>query len=118
MLHLQVESRVHVHGHRFDPLAVLAEQFKERADRLAAVAVADPQHPCSLGIHDYRGVAMPLVQGEFVHHQAADVARIEGAYLSFQAAFVERFEGVPVQAAEAADVANRQQSQQAFEPDP
>jgi len=74
LLYLQVESRVHVHGHRLNLLAVLAEQFKERADRLTAVAVADPQHPCSLGIHDDRGIAMPLVQGELVHHQPADTA--------------------------------------------
>ncbi|MDT4824333.1 hypothetical protein FQZ97_575800 [compost metagenome] len=61
---------------------------------------------------------MALVQGELVHHQAAYVARLEGPYFSLQTALVEGLEGVPVQAGEAADLADRQQLQQALEPDP
>ncbi len=58
------------------------------------------------------------MQGKLVHHQTAYVARLETTYFSFQVALVERLKGVPVQASEATDVADWQQLQQAFEPDP
>lgn len=115
-LHFQVESGVHVHGYRLDVLAMLTEPLEEWANRLAAFAVANPQHACSLGIHDHRGVAMALVQGELVHHQAPEVAGLDGACLRFQAAFVEGLEGVPMQAGKLADVADGQYPQQALEP--
>ena len=38
---------------------------------------------------------------------APDVARLESADGGFQAAFIQRLEGVPVQAGEAADMADR-----------
>jgi len=74
-LHFQVESGVHVHGDRLDVLAMLTGPLEEWANRLATGAVADPQHACSLRIHDHRGVAMALVQGELVHPQAPGAGR-------------------------------------------
>ena len=47
LFHFQVESGVHVHRHRLDLLTAFTEQLEERADRLTAAAVADPQHPAS-----------------------------------------------------------------------
>lgn len=105
-LHFQVEGGVHVHRHRLDLLAARAEQFEEWADRLAAIAMANPQHPRALGIHDHRGVAMALVQGKLIHHQAANITRIEGADSGLQSTFVDLLEGVPMQAGEAADMAD------------
>jgi hypothetical protein len=106
LLHFRVESGVHVHGHRLDLLALFAEQLEERANRLTAVAVANQQHPRPLGIHDRRGIAMAFVQGELVHYQATHLSGLERANRCVQTALVERFEGVPVQANEAADVAD------------
>ncbi|MNF81410.1 hypothetical protein D3C84_636820 [compost metagenome] len=117
LFHFQVESGVHVHRHRLDLLTAFTEQLEERADRLTAVAVADPQHPRALGIHDHRGVAMAFVQGELVHHQAANITRLEGPDGGFQSTFVELFERMPMQTGEAADMADGQQLQQALEPD-
>ncbi|MCY1372634.1 hypothetical protein D9M69_598550 [compost metagenome] len=77
----------------------------------------DPQHPRALGIHDHRGVAMAFVQGELVHHQAANITRLEGPDGGFQSTFVELFERMPMQTGEAADMADGQQLQQALEPD-
>ncbi|MCY1462564.1 hypothetical protein D9M71_803520 [compost metagenome] len=60
---------------------------------------------------------MAFVQGELVHHQLTHLAWLKRPHRGFQAALVECLEGVPVQAGEAADMADRQQLQQTFEPD-
>ncbi|SER99539.1 hypothetical protein SAMN04244573_04706 [Azotobacter beijerinckii] len=82
----------------------------------SAIALAHREGAGSLGIHDHRCVAMALVQGELVHHPATHVAGIGGADRDLQAALVQRLEGVPVQPGEPADVADRQQLQQALDP--
>ncbi len=61
---------------------------------------------------------MALVQGELVHHQAAYLAWLKNADRSFHAPLVERLEGVPMQASQAADVADQQQLQQTLKPNP
>ena len=53
--------------------------------------------PHALGVHDHGGVAMSLVQREFIHHQAMNVVGHELAVQSLQAAMVDVLDGVPVQ---------------------
>lgn len=49
-----------------------------------------------LRIHDYRGVAMPFVQGELIHDQAAYAASFELPMPGLQAKPVDLLDGVPV----------------------
>ncbi|MCY1526058.1 hypothetical protein D9M68_610610 [compost metagenome] len=118
LFHFQVEGGVHVHRHRFDLPATLAQQLEERAYGLTAVALAHPQYPRAFGIHDDRGVAVALVQSELIHHQTPDIAWLEGPYAGLQAALVDSLDRVPVQSGELADMADRQQLQQRFDPRP
>ncbi len=116
LLYLQIKGRIHVHCHRLDLLAVLTQQFEERANRLPTVAMPDPQHTRPFGIHDHRGVAMPFMESELVHDQATNLSGLEPADGRLQATLVELFEGVPMQTRETADVTDGQQLQQTFEP--
>lgn len=115
--HLQIESGVHVHCDSLDVLAALfAQQFEEWPDRFATVAFADPQHAHTLSIHDHRRVAVPLVQGEFIHHQPTHTLRIESTVPGLQTPMVDAFDGVPVQARELSNVGDRQDLHQRFDP--
>ena len=60
LLYLPIEGRVHIHRHRFDPLARLAELLEEGAYGLTAVAFARPLYASALGIHADGGIAMAL----------------------------------------------------------
>jgi hypothetical protein len=101
--------------------ASICRQREEGAYGLTAVALAYPQYPRALGIHDDRGVAVALVQSKLIHHQTPDIAWLEGPYTGVQTAFVDDLDRVPVQAGESADMADmadRQHLQQRFDPRP
>jgi len=76
-LDFQVEGRVHIHDHCFDPLPTrLIQAFKEGADRLAAAPRANPQHLAAQRFNDHRGITVPLLQGKLVHAKILDAAPI------------------------------------------
>lgn len=85
------------------------QQLEEGSDRFTAVAFANPQDAHSVRIHDHGGVAMPLVQCEFIHDQTADVIGHELPMQSLQSALINAFDGVPVQAGQLGDMGNRQE---------
>ena len=108
LLHLQIERGVHVHGHGFDlPATLRSQQLEEGANSFATIAFANPQHAHPIRVHDHRGVAMPFVQRELVHHQTTDVVGHELAMQSFQATVVNLLDRVPVQPRQLGHMGNR-----------
>lgn len=118
LLHLQIEGGVHVDSHRFDLCVTLAEQLEERTDGITTVALGHPERTRALGIHDDRGVAVVLVQGELIHHQVSHIAWLEDPYAGVQAALVDGLDRMPVQSDASADMADRQHLQQGLDPRP
>lgn len=96
--HLQIKRGVHVHRDGFDALAsLLAQELEKRSNSFSAAVLTYPQHAHSLGIHDHRGIAAPLVQSKLIHHQAAHALGVKAAVQGLQALLVNAFDGVPVQ---------------------
>ena len=117
VLHLQIESGVHVHRHRLNALAGLgAKPFEERADRLSGASLTEPQYLLGVRVDDNGGVAVALEQRELVHDQAPDPASVRLLELVSKALMVNRAHGVPVQPHQLRHMRQGQQSCESSHP--
>lgn len=96
-LDFQIHRRIHVHGNRLDPSTDLrAHTLEEGANGLAAPTLTDPQHLLGIGTNRHCGIAMPLVQSELIHDQAADSAQVWCCNVPVETAKVDGLDGVPM----------------------
>ncbi len=63
----------HVDGNRANlPTALRAQQLEESPEGIFASLSSDPQNPLTIGIENHGGVALALMEGEFIDQKGPD----------------------------------------------